>query len=559
MTHPIHVHLLLVSLPLILTLACAEPSPRSPSFTSPPVPAAEALELLAPPPPADIPGPLRQRFLEDRAKALGLSGRLGESAQALSELDLLLANSPSRQRLNNQVHLLRTLGVMEDVALQLLRAELPDILAGWIDLVQLLRLQASHPDEAAARLRQWRMTHPGHPALPALLDRYPLAVGETAAGPRRIGVLLPRQGPYAEAGTAIRDGLLAAYYAQPLGQRPGLRFYDANDPSAILSQIQQAAADGADAVIGPLQKDAVARLAQAQTLPISVLALNQIPLDSLAPDRPPEQLFQFALNPEEEARQAAEQGRAEGARFALALTPAGSWGERLYGSFRDHWQVLEGRLTAHQAYGPGPGELDEAVRRLLGQASIARGKRLEQVLGQRLVLAEAPPHHAAPGILFLVASNPAKARELWPQVRFYAGADVPAYTTSYSYAGRFDPQQDLDLVGLIFPDMPWLLQGNPQDPLALERLPESLAARQGLLLRLVAMGLDSYRLLPCLHGLRDFPTTALMGATGELRLSASNQVRRRLLWARMTTQGPQVLGRATNPALTTGVTHGSGQ
>lgn len=518
-----------------------------------PAQALERLELAKAP---GTPPSLRRRFLGPRAEALGQVGRPGEQAQTLAELDLLLADHSGR--LDNQVRLLRVLLAMNAGALQRLRPLPPASVPGWIDLGLALERRVGHlgaPDADGDWLRPWRLAHPGHPALPALLRHYPLATGEAPPGPRRIAVLLPRQGPYAEAGAALRDGLLAAYYAQPRERRPRLRLHDLSDPARALAELEQAAAEGAEAAIGPLQREAVTTLAAARTLPFPVLALNRANPSSPGAEGPLKHLFQFALDPEEEARQAAEWAYASGARLALALTPAGPWGERLVGAFQDRWRALGGRLAGHQAYGPGAGESERAVRALLGQPGTDRGGRLERLLGQPLVLATTPPVQPAQGLLFLVVTSPAKAREIWPQVRFQGGAGMIAYTTSHGYAGRFDPQQDLDLVGLRFPDLPWLLDQDPRDPLALERLPAPLTARQGLPLRLVAMGMDGYRLLPHLPGLRDFPSARLLGATGELRLGADNQMRRRLSWVHMTAQGPRPLGLAVTPPAA-GVSHG---
>ena len=73
-----------------------------------------------------------------------------------------------------------------------------------------------------------------------------MATGEQ---PRQIALLLPLSGRPEAAGSAVRDGFLAAYYDYGSTTRPRLRLYDvaARDaPSAYL----QALADGSDFVVG---------------------------------------------------------------------------------------------------------------------------------------------------------------------------------------------------------------------------------------------------------------------------------------------------------------------
>ena len=124
---------------------------------------------------------------------------------------------------------------------------------------------------------------------------------------------------------------------------------------------------------------------------------------------------------------------------------------------------------------------------------------------------------------------------------------MPVYTTSHIYTGRFTHPQDLDLVGLTFPDIPWILAPEGRGVIAREQLPRELASTGGALARLFALGMDSYRLLGSLNRLQGFPPAQLQGASGDLYLGSLNQIHRRLVWARMGRTGPQVLGFTPDP------------
>jgi outer membrane PBP1 activator LpoA protein len=474
-----------------------------------------ALGLLERPPYPNAPTELRVRFLRDRAQGLRLSGDLLGSARELGELDLLVVKRIDR--LKNQLQLLRTLTTLPDGTLEGSRPTTPGILGGWMDLARILKIYRGSREDGEILLGQWRENNPNHPALPDLLKHYLAGMELTTF--RRIAVLLPAGGRFAAAASAVRDGLLAAYYAAPADQRPELVFYDSSNPADIWPLLQQAAAEGADAAIGPLQKEAVQQLVRAGELEIPVLTLNRVPLGI----SPPGNLFQFGLAPEDEAAQAADKAWADGAVTALALVPEGDWGERLLHSFRERWESLGGELTGYRTYDPEQNDFTESIRGLLRQSQ-TRGA----------------------GALFL-AANWTKARQLWPQLQFHTPADLPVYTTSHIYTGRFTHPQDLDLVGLTFPDIPWILAPEGRGAITPERLPPELANNRGALARLFALGIDSYRLLANLQRMRDFPASSLVGATGDLYLDGLNQVHRRLVWARMTSGGPRTLGFTPDP------------
>ncbi len=483
----------------------------------------------------DAPTDLRVRFLRARAAGLRLSGDLLGSARELSELDLLLFKHSDR--LQNQLQLLRTLGALPDTTLEGLRPPPQGIFGGWADLARILKTYQGSREAAEPLLGQWRERNPNHPALPDLFKHYLASMELTVF--RRIAVLLPTSGRFAAAASAIRDGLLAAHYAAPAQNRPEIRFYDSSRTEDIWSLLQKAVEEGAGAAIGPLQKEAVQQLVRSGDLEIPVLTLNRVPLDA----SPPGNLYQFGLAPEDEAEQAADKAWADGAGTAMALVPEGIWGERLLHSFRERWKSLGGHLAGYRTYDPKANDFTKSIRGLLQYESKTRQQALTRTAGQTLEHASGSRGASA---LFL-AANWTKARQLWPQLQFHTPADLPVYTTSHIFTGRFTHPEDLDLVGLTFPDIPWVLAPERSGPITPERLPPELASNRSALARLFALGMDSYRLLANLQRMRDFPSTQLAGATGELHLDGLNQAHRRLVWARMTAAGPVALGFTPDP------------
>lgn len=495
---------------------------------------AEALVTLKATPPMEAEVALLARYRRDRAEAFRLTGDPLNSARELSELDLLPEETPG-DRLENQLRLVRTLTALPQDVLQFQRPIPATQFTGWMDLARVLQDYAAGADPADPGMALWRRAYPTHPVLPELIGHYLDSLRQEMIAFDKIAVLLPAGGRYAAASAAVRDGLLAAYYNDHSGHRPSIAFYDSSNSADVWPLLQQAVAEGAGAVIGPLQKESVEQLAQAGSLDVPVLALNRISLDTL----PPEELYQFGLAPEDEARQAAERAWQDGAGVAIALVPEGDWGERLLNAFRERWEALGGHLAEAQTYDPKQNDFSDILRDLLNlDESEARHQALVRTLGQRL---EFEPHRRSDAGALFLAANAAKARALWPQLQFHRAGDLPVYTTSHIYSGRFSRTTDLDLAGLTFADIPWLLDHQSEGTIHRDTLPESLQQRSGALARLFAMGMDSYRLLGGLKRLKEFPGASLPGATGELSLNELNQIHRRLVWAKMTDQGPALL------------------
>src|SRR5581483_9006622 len=87
----------------------------------------------------------------------------------------------------------------------------------------------------------------------------------------QIALLLASRGPYAGAAEMVRDGFLAALYAQT-GTKPSVRIYDTGgSPDAVRQAIRRAVSDGASFVVSPLQKDLVAATASQGTPPVPML------------------------------------------------------------------------------------------------------------------------------------------------------------------------------------------------------------------------------------------------------------------------------------------------
>ncbi|MDX5372866.1 MAG: penicillin-binding protein activator [Pseudomonadaceae bacterium] len=395
-------------------------------------------------------------------------------------------------------------------------------LDGWLSLA-LATKSAGTPDQQLAAIDTWKNQHAGHPAaeqLPQALVKLKELAGQPL---QKIALLLPQDGQLAAVARALRDGFLAAHYqAQQAGQNPPeVLLYDSSRLSSLDDFYRQAQADGAQLVVGPLEKPLVKQLSERPQLPLTTLALNY----SDAGREAPAQLFQFGLAAEDEAREAARRAWADGMRSAVALVPRGEWGNRVLAAFQQSWQAAGGTLIAAE-HVDQPVELARQIADLLQlRQSEARAKRLQNTLGTQL--ASLPARRQDIDFIFL-AATPQQAQQIKPTLAFQYAGDLPVYATSHLYTGGHNPTQFQDLEGIRFCETPWLLDAN--DPLR-QQVDQQWPQAAGSLGRLYAMGVDAFRLAPRLSQLKALPDSRVEGLSGSLSLNQSQRIERQLPWA----------------------------
>jgi outer membrane PBP1 activator LpoA protein len=495
----------------------------------------QALDLMEPSPGEEIPPLLRQRYHKNMAEIFRLSGNLLESARELNVLDQLQADD-ELARLKTQELLIQTLASMTDTALQLLQPPPPSNMVGWMELARVVKLQIDQPAELASALAIWRERFPDHPALQTYLASLLEQRGLSSSD--HIAILLPREGPYANVAAALRDGFMAAWYQQPPEHRPQLRFYDSSNLEETLQIYQQAILQGAQRIVGPLNKDAVSMLMQMESLAQPVLALNQVEQH----ERFPPNLYQFGLAPEDEAEQVAERAWLEGHQRALVLTPNGNWGDRIGEQFRQRFEALGGQVLESQRYDAKENDFSAPIRRLLNiNESKARIQDLKRLLGRQFE-AESRRRHDANFIF--IAARPKQGRLLGPQLKFHRAGDLPIYATSHIYSGVADNDKDRDLGHISFVDTPWLLEDETDGELSRSRLQRLMPGVKGQYARLYAMGIDSYNLLANLELLSSQPGRTFSGKSGTLYLDPLNRLHRLLAWADMDRGKATIIGYA---------------
>ncbi|WP_167856036.1 penicillin-binding protein activator [Natronospirillum operosum] len=395
--------------------------------------------------------------------------------------------------------------------------------SGWLELANIYHEYQNEPMRLVRGIEGWQQANPRHPAALDLPDSLLRLTESISSQPEHIALILPVSGDLRGPGQAIADGFLAGYFrAKNEGQDvPELRFYD--EANGDVRQVVTSAIEaGADFIIGPLGRNQVMQVESVNSLPVTVMALNRTDRQVINN----ENVIQFALAPEDEARQVARHAWFSGHNVAAAIRPQGEWGERVASAFREEWERLGGQLVSTESI---PAQDDgrrylAQVRSLLDiDQSQQRSINIQSVLGTAV---EIEPRRRRDLDFIFMAVEPDQARQLRPLLNFQYAEDIPILATS-SIVATNDTGRDRDLSGIRLVEIPWLVSDSAEA--------EALAALDieqfSTYSRLYAMGLDAWHLVPQLPYLRSAPEAQYRGQTGILRLNERGQIERELAWA----------------------------
>ena len=523
--------------------------------------------MTAPAPDADF-----DRFHALRQRAALATGRPLEAIASERARETRVTDPARRAALREELLTQLRRASAQGPALDPRSAGRDAVARGWLEAAPLAARAAAAPASSnAAIIAAWKKRYPDHPAGAALAatniasasasasaSAGVAAAAGAAAGAvsgtpgvagatitpapatlppgAHVAALLPLSGRNAAVGAQLRDGLLAAWFAQPAEGRLPLRFYDtvggAEGTSVVADRLAAARAAGAVSIIGPLlREDVIAAAGAWSSLTAdastrgggapTLLALNFLPTEAGAV---PAGLLQFGLSPEDEARAIARRASAAGQRRAVALVPAGDWGQHVLRAFREEFEAGGGTLLASR---PVQGrDQSAAIRAVLGiDASRARHQRLQSLLGSSLVFQ--PRRRGDVDVLFL-PGQPTQVRQLRAQLKFESAGDIPFYSTADAWDGRADG----DLEGMVFPDMPWMVAPAADGVAALRTQSQAAWGDLRGRGRLFALGHDAWLVQEALRtGRLAAGRGEITGVTGALALDDQRRVRRALSWA----------------------------
>ena len=488
-----------------------------------------------------VPTSFRKAFHHYRAEAYSIMDDFLKVAHEHILLHALLTD-PNEQRKNQHA----IWEAVNSLKLATLSRRLPaelNTLRGWMELAIIIK--SPHPDSIAFKqsLDHWQQRFPDHPATQEILANLIEISPNLYPEVKKIALLLPLTGKFAEAATAIQDGFITAWYNDSsTDRRPLVNVYDTNTTS--IDEVYQTAVDeGADLVVGPLEKPTIEALVRRDSLPVTILALNQLDLSPAGiPSWTPkhDKLYQFGLSPEDEARQIAERAWLDGHMRAIALTPESEWGKRVFKAFEQRWETLGGQLLTHRSYTPNQENYSRLAREVL------------QTVGSKPLIAEAraaaggeysEPRPRRDADFVFLAGFPGEIRQIQPDLVSHSRSTLPVYSTSHVYSGVINRSMDSHLNGITFGDMPWILGPSPGDSTELrDTVLRNWPKTARTYPRLYAFGIDAYHILPQIELLRAHAFARFVGETGRLRMDQYGRIHRQLSWARFVNGMPTLLG-----------------
>ncbi|MBT00168.1 MAG: hypothetical protein CMI01_16035 [Oceanospirillaceae bacterium] len=428
-----------------------------------------------------------------------------------------------RQSIHNR--LWRLLDRIDTATLEQLTNENNDFFEqGWFELALAVRSTGDISRDENA-LSQWRTLWESHPAYRLAPAGLSTQRGEKLA-PRKIGLLLPFSGPLAEPARAISEGFFAASLRTTPANAPDIISLDStliDTPDKLFSAVQQ---EQIDLIIGPLARDYVERLSGISNPPVPILALNQSPTAN-------PNLYQLDLASEQEATLLAQQANRSGYQRVAMIRPDAEWGARLARRLTTELEALGGAVSAELAYTADETLSGQIASLLLTDQSQARATEIRRVTGSRFEFDERPRDDID---AILIIALPSDARQIKPMLAFHFAGDLPVYATSHIYEGNPDAVRDVDLNGIYFLDLPWVIL--PPSPIH-QSLTEKRTDADGRFGRLYALGIDAYQLHPYLKQLAEAPDAFLAAETGTLSIGANGRVHRKLPWARFNDGVPE--------------------
>ena len=440
-----------------------------------------------------------------RARAVSALGDIAGSARLLIALADMTTDAARLGRLSATIwRNLTQLSVME-LRARADSAPTPSARAWWMLASDFNAAVTSRGQ--TQQWQRWRSRHPDHPAA----RHPPPTLRQFGRDPNELALLLPVTGDFGPAGEAVRDGFLAAYlHAGGNSQR--IRLYDTNAMS-VSAAYDLARQQGAEVIIGPLQKEAVAAFA-ALSPSLPVIALNHLDPGTPIADT----MIQFSLAIEDQASAIADALAAlDIERIVLFDSPA-RWSGRARIRLEDELDGIEtvGFGTFHRV-----GEITNVVgEALLISESQTRATEIESLLGTTL---EFTPRRRDDVDAVVALIDAAEFLSLKPALDFHFAGNLPVFAPSTATLGSVDLSR---LEGVRVCAMPWTLDAGDLGKSVYEAFPAS----RGTYASLFALGVDGFRLANQLDRLT-VRREPVPGSTGVLSLGEDGRIGRTLVWA----------------------------
>lgn len=434
-------------------------------------------------------------------------------------------------------------------------------LSAYVSLKQLILENGFNPTQLKEQIARYQKVFRGHPLVMHWPENLRQIDTLTTTSRDKIVVLLPLSGRLQVTGRTIKEGILAAYFDDSSAMNatiiPEIQFIDTNTTS--IDDIVEKVAPS-DWIIGPLLKENVDALLPKLSANNRILTLNRpenLNTSVLMPAQPTELLpasfntqIYYALAPEDEAKQLAQQVFSRGRRAPILVASENTLHQRQQEAFLAQWEKLTAGLAANQHSQPTlVTYTDNSTLRdgILDALDVAQSKaRIREIQGFADVEVYNLPRNRRDIDAIVVFTTPEQTELVNPVIEAsispFGGVSVPVFATSRSIDYSQSRNQWRDLENLHFLDMPWVLPGNPSAELAAQTQ-QLWPQRPTPLERLFAFGVDAYHLIPRLSSMQALPQLTFEGLTGTLSVNRDREIVRVLPEAVVSQESIQVLAQ----------------
>ena len=307
-----------------------------------------------------------------------------------------------------------------------------------LDWLALVNITQQHPIWQPQALNDLKEFHSGAIYNQHLIDalqsrlQHPLKI-------THIAVMLPTSGPYAKLSQQIRNGILKNHLQNQHKLR--IDFYNSSQLDQIKSTYQQAINSGAEWVIGPLRKEAIATLAELK--PNNVIALNQV--NNITAQ-------QFSFKSPTEAQQIEKQLCQQGHKRIGILSSTSKSDAKLAEQMAVAWNKHPQNQAILKTYSQKSPQLRKALGSVINEAqSDKRAANLKWLLGEK-IYHQARTRQDLDAILLL--GNTRRVAVFRPQFKFFE-LQLPTYATSKITPAQLNQTKpNKDLRSVTFPTMP---------------------------------------------------------------------------------------------------------
>ncbi|QGM80294.1 penicillin-binding protein activator [Otariodibacter oris] len=448
----------------------------------------QALQLLSQLPKNTLSQSQSLRLYETYAQIAENRKDVIETVRARSLMDNYLTDNRVRQDNNNKIWAtLRNAnrGMLEHATVN--PGEIG--LAGWLSLIVAYNQSMVNPSQLPQVIENWKRQYPNHSAAQLLPTELQNIATFQQTQLNSVALLLPLSGDTKVLGDIIKKG-----FDEAKGNTTTyVQVYDTNT-SPIQDVLNQTRQQGIQTIVGPLLKYRVDEiLSNPETQDINILALNATPNSKAIA-----QVCYYGLAPEAEARSAADRFLTDRVSTAIVIAPQDDFGIRSADAFAQRWRQLTNKDTNIRYYRQPLEAIDALRNNGVAQRS---GVYLLGNAGQLIELKQGLDNVGLSSQLAL-------------------------YTSSRSNSPNNGPDFRLMMEGVKFSEIP-LLSDSSSD---LYRQADTLAGSDFSMMRLYAMGADSWAIANKFNEFRQIPGYKISGLTGVLSAGTNCTIERDMTW-----------------------------